>query len=169
MNIVRDYSSIIVSASGGCFERMQSFVDACWSALSNHDVSWIGFYLAPGQRMDDGRVVGEEEMLLGPCRNKPACSPIGLHGVCGRGWRERRSIVVSDVRILGAGYVACDPRDQSEVVVPLFDASGVCWGVLDVDSFSLDAFTTKDASRLHGLLHACALTTHGEEPAIVLS
>jgi putative methionine-R-sulfoxide reductase with GAF domain len=127
---------------------MQALVDSFWPALSVQGVSWIGFYFGPGERLDDGRVVGPEEMLLGPCRDKPACSPIGLHGVCGQGWRGRRAIVVKDVRVLGAEYVACDPRDQSEVVVPLIDGAGRCFGVLDADSFHMEAFSEHDVRRL---------------------
>jgi putative methionine-R-sulfoxide reductase with GAF domain len=101
-------------------------------------------------------------MTLGHRRDKPACSPIGLHGVCGRGWREQRSIVVRDVRVLGPDYVACDPRDQSEVVVPMFTRRGgteTCIGVLDVDSFDVGAFTDHDARELARLLIEIGLTT----------
>lgn len=127
---------------------MRALVDSFWPALSVQGVSWIGFYFGPGERLEDGRVVGADEMLLGPCRDKPACSPIGLHGVCGQGWRGRKSIVVRDVKTLGADYVACDPRDLSEVVVPIFDEAGRCFGVLDVDSFHVEAFSEHDVRRL---------------------
>jgi putative methionine-R-sulfoxide reductase with GAF domain len=129
---------------------MQLFVDVAWGALHPQGVSWIGFYF---------KDEGSDTMTLGHRRDKPACSPIGLHGVCGRGWREERSIVVRDVRVLGPDYVACDPRDQSEVVVPLFDAAGVCTGVLDVDSFDVGAFTRRDADELARLLVEAGLTT----------
>jgi putative methionine-R-sulfoxide reductase with GAF domain len=153
----RGYSEITVAASGTREARMRAFVDACWPVLSPHGVSWIGFYVGPGESLEDGRRAGAGEMLLGPRRDKPACSPIGLHGVCGRGWRERRSIVVRDVRVLGPDYVACDPRDQSEVVVPLLGADGACCGVLDVDSFDVGAFTPRDARELARLLVGCGL------------
>lgn len=151
---MRDYSKMTAAlrgASGGDADsRMGRFVDAAWDALSGQGVSWIGFYF---------KDEGAETMTLGRRRDKPACSPIGLHGVCGRGWREERSIVVRDVRVLGPDYVACDPRDQSEVVVPLFDSAGRCTGVLDADSFDVGAFTEHDAKELARLLVACGLTT----------
>ena len=156
---MRDYSSIAVSAGAGTREeRMSALVDALWDGLSTQGVSWIGFYLGPGQQLDDGRVVGAQEMLLGPCRNKPACSPIGLHGACGRSWRERRTLVVGDVADLGADYVACDPRDRSEVVVPLFDEAGECYGVLDADSFDVGAFSERDGAELCSVLSRAGLT-----------
>lgn len=150
---------------------MRLLVDSLWSALSPRGVSWVGFYLGPGERLDDGRIVGPEEMLLGPCRDKPACSPIGLHGVCGRGWRERRPIIVRDVATLGTNYVACDPRDRSEVVVPLLEDSGRCRGVLDLDSFDVGAFDESDAAALIRILRDGGLigaaVADSLEPAVI--
>lgn len=157
----RDYSMLrgLSLAHGSREERMQAFVDALWDALSAQGVSWIGFYFAPGQRLADGRIVGEHEMLLGPCRDRPACSPIGLHGACGQCWRNRRTLIVRDVRDLGANYVACDPRDQSEAVVPLFEPGGECYAVLDADSFEIGAFDERDGAQLVRLLIQAGLTT----------
>ncbi len=119
--------------------RMQGAVDAFWDVLAPTGVSWIGFYLKT-----------RDEMMLGPRRDKPACSPIGLHGACGRCWRERRALIVRDVATLGADYIACDPRDRSEVVVPLLEGDS-CWGVLDADSYEVGAF---DESDVRGLAEA---------------
>ncbi len=130
---------------------MRRFVDAAWPVLHPAGVSWIGFYTKASESQD---------MILGPCRNKPACSPIGLHGVCGRGWQTRRPIIVRDVKSLGENYVACDPKDRSELVIPLFD-QGACWGVLDLDSFDTGAFTDHDAHELQRLLLAASLTEPG--------
>ncbi|MFG0286361.1 MAG: GAF domain-containing protein [Phycisphaerales bacterium JB039] len=129
-------------------ERLRRLTDCVWEALAPTGVSWAGFYL-PGA---DGA-----SLTLGPCRDKPACSPIGLHGVCGRAFRARRSVIVRDVAALGADYVACDPRDRSEVVVPLLDASGACAGVLDLDSFEVGAFGAGDAAGLEAMLRAAGL------------
>jgi putative methionine-R-sulfoxide reductase with GAF domain len=127
---------------------MQTFVDAAWELLAPTGVSWIGFYLQSGT----------DEMVLGPRRDKPACSPIGLHGVCGQAFTSRLPRVVEDVRTLGPNYIACDPRDQSEVVLPLFDAQGTCWGVLDVDSYDIGAFTEADVQGLGMALRRAGLT-----------
>jgi putative methionine-R-sulfoxide reductase with GAF domain len=126
---------------------MQRFVDIAWDALHGASVSWLGFYLADG-----------EQMVLGPRRDKPACSPIGLHGVCGQAYRGRRAMVIADVATLGENYVACDPRDRSEVVVPCLDADGSCWGVLDLDSHALGAFGEHDVRGLTAMLLAAGLT-----------
>ena len=130
-------------------QRMQVFVDAVWNALHDQGVSWVGFYLDHDN----------DELVLGPCRNKPACSPIGMHGACGQSFRSGEPLVVRDVADLGAEYIACDPRDRSEVVIPLSDTDGRRWGVLDVDSFEVGAFSDHDVTGLLDLLRAAQLTT----------
>lgn len=138
---------------------MERFIAAAWNALEASPVSWIGFYLGPGQEMDDGRIVGPDEMLLGPNRPKPACSPIGLHGACGEVWKNGEALVVHDVKDLGENYVACDPRDASEVVVPMLDETGACWGVLDSDSWEVGAFSEHDAHELVRLCREAGLSS----------
>jgi putative methionine-R-sulfoxide reductase with GAF domain len=128
---------------------MQAVVDALWDALKDADVSWVGFYLHTGR----------EELVLGPRRDKPTCSPIGLHGACGRAYTSRRPLVVGDVAELGESYVVCDPRDRSEVVIPLLDDDGTCWGVLDLDSHQVGAFDETDVEGLTALLRAAGLTS----------
>jgi putative methionine-R-sulfoxide reductase with GAF domain len=128
---------------------MRRLTDLLWNALGGTGVSWCGFYL-PAE--------GAKEMVLLACRPKPACSPIGLHGVCGKALLSRRAEVVEDVLLLGPAYVACDPRDRSEVVVPLLAADGTCTGVLDLDSHEARAFNRKDAEGLASVLRAAGLS-----------
>jgi L-methionine (R)-S-oxide reductase len=147
----RDYRQIAsaVSSAGDREQRMRAVVDALWEHLHETGVSWVGFYLPEG----------ETELVLGPSRNTPACSPIGLHGVCGRAFTQRKAMIVRDVRDMGENYVACDPRDQSELVVPVFDETGACWGVLDLDSHQIGAFSERDVAGLQSVLRAAGLTT----------
>lgn len=136
---------------------MQAAVDAIWDELAPAGVSWVGFY---------EKVPGAEEMILTARRDKPACSPIGLHGACGRCWTSRRMLVVRDVANLGKGYIACDPRDRSEVVVPMFDPTPqrlpACWGVLDLDGYDVGSFDADDARQLQRACAAAGLTTHDQ-------
>ncbi|MEK6644321.1 MAG: GAF domain-containing protein [Planctomycetota bacterium] len=127
---------------------MQTFVDLLWPALHPTGISWLGFYLH----------TGNDELILGPRRDKPACSPIGLHGACGQAFLQRKTLIVRDVADLGANYVACDPRDKSEIVVPLINQDGSCWGVFDVDSWDIGAFTDADETGLTRLLRRAGLT-----------
>jgi|CXWL01.1.fsa_nt_gi putative methionine-R-sulfoxide reductase with GAF domain len=144
--------------------RIKKVVDALWESFSrpmhppeeragaehrHPAISWVGVYT---------KVEGRDEMVLGYCRNKPACSPIGFHGVCGRGLRDRRAVLVADVKTLGENYIACDPLDKSELVVPLLADDGSCWGVLDADSHEVDAFDERDAAGMTVLLQRFGLT-----------
>ena len=141
---------------------MQSFVDERWDACVADGSSWIGFYV-----VDEA----EREMVLGACRDTPACSPIGLHGMCGRAWRTRRRLIIPDVHAHGAGHIVCDPRNLSEFVIPLFDESGVCWGVFDADSHRPDCYGAAQVERVTRDLVAAGLTTTMslEAPVEVLS
>ncbi len=129
--------------------RMQMVVDALWESLADHGVSWVGFYVAD----DRSGVPDSQRLALGPRRDKPACSPIGLHGVCGQAFTSGETRIVRDVSELGADYIACDPRDRSEIVLPLFE-KGRRWGVIDVDSWDLAAFDERDEAGLKGVLRA---------------
>ncbi|MEN0020886.1 MAG: hypothetical protein AAF747_08400 [Planctomycetota bacterium] len=157
-------------------QRMQAVARALWRSFGDvrmpkevapqpetpAGLSWVGFY-----EIEIGADGGPtEQMLLLEREPKPACSPIGLHGMCGRGWRERVSLVIPDVRTLGEDYVACDPADMSELVVPMFASDGSCWGVLDADSYGLDAFSQHDAAGFFGVARAAGLTA-GDEPGVV--
>jgi len=93
-------------------------------------------------------------MTLGPRRDKPACSPIGLHGACGQAALAGHSLLVRDVRALGVNYIACDPRDLAELVVPVRDRGGNVVGVLDLDSYSAGAFDEGDQHAIEKLVRA---------------
>ncbi len=146
----RDYDALAAGLAlhGERAARMRTVVDALWSALRETGVSWVGFYLHEGA----------DELVLGPMRDKPACSPIEMHGACGQAFQSRKPLVVRNVAELGANYVACDPRDRSEVVVPCLNADGTCWGVLDLDSHAIGSFDDADAAGLTRVLKAAGLT-----------
>lgn len=136
-------------------DRLDAFIEAAWSHLQGTGVSWIGFYLRSGS--------GGASLELGPCRDRPACSPIGVHGVCGQSFLTGLTRIVPDVLELGPDYVACDPRDRSEIVIPIrMDSAGdrPADAVLDLDSFELDSFSDEDDL----LLRDCLLRA-GLEPS----
>lgn len=128
-------------------DRMTVFVDLAWARLRETEVSWLGFYVVSP--------TDPESLILGPRRDRPACSPIGLHGVCGQSLRSGLTRVVDDVLELGSDYVACDPRDRAEIVIPL---SGGPRGhhpadmVLDLDSFEPGSFSDTDDLQLRACL-----------------
>jgi len=158
---LRDYDRVIaaVQTGGTRQDRMRRVADSLWEHLHAGGVSWGGFYLH-----ESG-----DELVLGPSRNKPACSPIGLHGACGRCFLEQRPLIVRDVSKLGESYIACDPRDRSEVVVPLIESDGSCRAVLDLDSYDVEAFSNDDVRGLIRVLRAAGLTFQEEmtQPVLV--
>ena len=156
----RDYTAVArriresLSRDASREDRMLLIADALWESLHPTGVSWAGFYIADESQPEDSR------LILGPRRDKPACSPIGLHGVCGAGYRTGLVQIVRDTADLGGNYVACDPRDKSEIVIPLFaptDAERRCWGVLDLDSWDIGSFDDTDAAGLMRVLEAAAI------------
>jgi len=146
----RDYEDLMsrIEVHADRDRAAQSFVDVVWEALHSTGVSWLGFYLHESA----------DELVLGPCRNSPACSPIGMHGACGRAFASRQAVLVRDVSELGENYIACDPRDKSELVIPLFGRTGLCWGVFDADSHEVGAFSESDVAGITALLGKAGLT-----------
>ena len=101
---------------------------------------WVGFYYVDG-----------EELVLGPFQGTPACTRIGFgKGVCGTGWAEKRSILVSDVDGF-PGHISCSSDSKSEIVVPVYNAAGEVALILDVDSDKLDDFSAVDQRHLEQL------------------
>lgn len=163
----RNYGALTIAESDGDCVSRAAIVRALWDAFrtrSDGDLgySWVGFYLGPGRSSADA-TAGPAEMILDEREPKPACSPISLKGACGQCYLAGHPLVVRDVAALGEGYIACDPRDRSEVVVPYFDEGGKVAGVLDVDSFDVGAFSRADAIGLVELLRRTGVC-RGEGP-----
>ncbi len=105
---------------------------------------WCGFY-----EVDPLKA---RELVVGPYQGTLGCLRIPFaKGVCGACATRQETIVVPDVHAF-PGHIACDSRSNSEIVVPVFDASGGLVAVLDVDSTSFAAFDDVDA---HGLEAVC--------------
>jgi len=100
------------------------------------DINWAGFYQLQG-----------DQLILGPFQGKPACIqiPVGK-GVCGRAVAENRLQRVENVHNF-PGHIACDSASNSEIVLPLY-CRGKIWGVLDIDSPSLNRFSSEDEAGL---------------------
>ncbi len=104
--------------------------------LSLKKASWVGFYIK-----DDNKI------FLGPFQGKPACVNIDLgKGVCGTAALKKETIIVPDVNNF-EGHIACDSESRSEIVVPIIKNKEL-YGVLDVDSTSLNAFDQTDKKYL---------------------
>lgn len=104
-------------------------------------VSWVGFYLYDGN-----------ELFLGPFQGKVACTKIKLgKGVCGTSAEKKETIIVPDVNEF-PGHIACDVESRSEIVVPIIKEN-LLYGVLDLDSISINAFNEIDKKYLEELVN----------------
>jgi GAF domain-containing protein len=105
---------------------------------------WTGFY-----RVDPDKA---DELVVGPYQGTLGCLRIAFgRGVCGAAARDRVTQVVDDVHAF-PGHIACDSRSASEIVVPVFDASGTLIAVFDVDATVPSAFDAVDAGALERLM-----------------
>ena len=113
-------------------------------AASFETFFWTGFYVVDPAR--------ERELVVGPYQGTLGCLRIAVgRGVCGAAAASGQTQLVPDVHAF-PGHIACDGRSQSEVVVPVFDASGALIAVLDVDSDRLAAFDAVDVEWLEKIL-----------------
>ena len=96
------------------------------------DFLWVGIYF-----------VKVQELVLGPFQGPLACTRIGFgKGVCGTAWKEKRTIIVSDVELF-PGHIACSTLSRSEIVLPIF-RQGEVFMIFDVDSKDLACFDEID-------------------------
>lgn len=151
--------SIIANKSASLEEQYQLLVKQVKSLLDKNDniisnlsnftaalkqtfekISWVGFYLYDGN-----------ELYLGPFQGKVACTKIKMgKGVCGTSAMNRETIIVLDVDKF-PGHIACDVESRSEIVVPIIKSDKL-YGVLDLDSASLNAFNQTDKKYLEEIV-----------------
>lgn len=124
--LIHDEPNIIANLSNASALLIQ-FLD---------DINWVGFYLWE-----------EEQLILGPFQGLPACIRIeNGKGVCGTAMATNETILVPNVHEF-PGHIACDARSQSEIVIPM-QVHGNNFGVLDIDSPSLNRFSETDKKHL---------------------
>ena len=117
---------------------------ACEVHHSDNRFDWTGFY----------RVVGPELMKIGPYQGRHGCLVIPFsRGVCGAAARTEQIQLVPDVDAF-PGHIACASSTRSELVLPVWDRSGVLIGVFDIDSDQPDAFEQVDADALNQILRS---------------
>ena len=102
---------------------------------------WTGFY----------RTTQPGLLKIGPYQGGHGCLEIPFDkGICGAAARTGETQDVPDVHARPE-HIACSSSTNSEVVVPVKDASGVVVAVLDVDSDAPAAFSTEDVAFLEGV------------------
>jgi GAF domain-containing protein len=117
---------------------------ACLLAHAFPDNIWTGFYMVDPQRPD--------ELVVGPYQGTLGCLRIPFgKGVCGTAAATGETQVVKDVHEF-PGHIACDARSVSEIVVPVRDASGRLFAVLDIDNPTAGTFDETDRDQLEALV-----------------
>ena len=105
------------------------------------DFLWVGVYF-----------VKVQELVLGPFQGPLACTRIGFgKGVCGTAWKEKKTIIVSDVELF-PGHIACSTLSRSEIVLPVF-RQGEVFMIFDVDSKDLACFDEIDQHYLQQVVY----------------
>ena len=118
-----------------------NLANICAALKQSFNFFWVGFYL-----------VKEEQLVLGPFQGPVACTRINKgKGVCGTSWAKNETLIVPDVEQF-PGHIACSALSKSEIVVPLVNSENMVWGVLDVDSDTLNSFDTTDELYLKQIL-----------------
>ena len=105
---------------------------------------WTGFYVVDPVKGD--------ELMVGPYQGTLGCLRIAFgRGVCGAAAERRKSVIVDDVEAF-PGHILCDARSRSEIVTPVFDATGALIAVFDVDAIEVAAFDQVDAAGIERIL-----------------
>ena len=115
------------------------------SALVHHAFGhlWTGFYRV----VEPGR-----SLRVGPYQGTLRCLDIEFgRGVCGTAAADQKTVIVADVHQF-PGHITCDARSQSEIVVPVFNASRQLIAVFDIDSDRKNAFGADDQRGLEQLM-----------------
>jgi GAF domain-containing protein len=124
----------IVNSENG--SREEKLLQICALLESNvAHFNWVGFYFANHEN---------QTLHLGPYVGAPTdhnVIPFGK-GICGQVAVSNNNFVVPDVAAQD-NYIACSFTVKSEIVVPLF-VNGVNIGQIDIDSNTLDPFSTED-------------------------
>ncbi|MBN2747036.1 MAG: carboxymuconolactone decarboxylase family protein [Bacteroidales bacterium] len=130
--------------------KMATIIEVLKSKLPYY--YWVGFYLVEGKRL-----------TVGPYQGTHGCLYIDFgKGVCGRAAETEKTIIVDDIEALnkeqqsskGVLHVTCDPRCQSEIVVPVFGSDDELIAVFDVDSLHKQAFDDIDQKYLEEIMRS---------------
>lgn len=105
------------------------------------DFYWVGFYIED-----------KEVLKIGPYQGTIGCLTIEPEkGVCGRAFTTASTQIVGNVHD-DPKHIACDPKSNSEIVIPVSNKKGKVIAVLDIDSEQYDNFDNIDKEYLEKLV-----------------
>ena len=124
----------IVQGGGTDREKMARICQLLADKVNYYD--WVGFYMVNPDK--------ERELVLGPFVGDPT-EHVNIHfgeGICGQSAETKKIFVVQNVCEV-TNYLACSPKVQSEIVVPILKGDDFV-GELDIDSHVLAPFSEED-------------------------
>jgi len=144
--MAKNYQQTLTEIKAMCAGESDSI--ALMATISAHlyqqidGFDWVGFY----------RVVDQGLLKIGPYQGGHGCLVIPFDkGVCGAAARLKQIQLVDDVDQF-EGHIACSSSTRSELVIPLIDAAGEVFAVLDIDSDQPAFFDQHDADQLDTLM-----------------
>jgi L-methionine (R)-S-oxide reductase len=141
---VADEIASVLDGETNLTARMATVASMLASSFDHY--FWTGFYVVDPQKA--------RELVVGPYQGTLGCLRIAFgRGVCGAAAETGQTQLVEDVHAF-PGHIACDSRSESEIVVPVFDASGELLAVFDVDSDKPAAFDAVDQHGIETILKA---------------
>lgn len=138
--IKKRLSSILESPTQNTEDKLQKICQLLDQEISYFN--WTGFYFKNGDK---------EELILGPyvgAETDHTIIPFGK-GICGQVAVSNETFVVPDVHNQD-NYLSCSIDTKAEIVVPIIK-NGENIGQIDIDSHTLDPFTTEDREMLEWL------------------
>ena len=127
---------------------VDALLDRVVEALRSRFSHYTGVYL---YWMD-----GPDALVLRAYRGRPTEHlriPVD-RGLCGRAAREKRTVIVDDVRA-DPSYLACSLETRSEIVVPIMKG-GTVFGEIDIDGDAAAAYGPTDQRFLEVLARLIA-------------
>lgn len=138
--IKKRLSSILEGPTQNTEDKLQKICQLLDQEISYFN--WTGFYFKNGDK---------EELILGPyvgAETDHTIIPFGK-GICGQVAVSNETFVVPDVHDQD-NYLSCSIDTKAEIVVPIIK-NGENIGQIDIDSHTLDPFTTEDREMLEWL------------------
>ncbi len=138
--IKKRLSSILESPTHNTEDKLQKICQLLDQEISYFN--WTGFYFKNGDK---------EELILGPyvgAETDHTIIPFGK-GICGQVAVSNETFVVPDVHDQD-NYLSCSIDTKAEIVVPIIK-NGENIGQIDIDSHTLDPFTSEDREMLEWL------------------
>lgn len=136
-NAINEVKLILADTHLNLDKSLKQVCQLLKDSFENYD--WVGFYFKNGNK---------DELRLKAFAGEPTdheIIPFGK-GICGQVALSNKNFVVPDVNAQD-NYISCNINVKSEVVIPLF-VNEENIGQIDIDSNTLDAFSSEDEKLL---------------------